>query len=375
MITNKLTLFTAAAAMAQQVSGLSAHRHLHDALERRALNAEKRVAELEARQVVVTEWVTAVVTVHEGAPTDVAVPEEAHVVAVEDPPNQPEHVPEHVPASDQVQEPEQNEDDSEKDDSNNSGNGSGGSGSGSGSGSGGAPFSSKRGIAFNDPNLANTLGSSCESCSWGYNWASDREGFNSKYDFVPMLWGNKEGFFDTWQQIATEAIEQGAKALFSFNEPDRPFPQADMTPGKAAGFHQTHMNEFSGKALIGAPSISNSGEDGQGLSWLQQWLDACDGKCEFDFCNIHWYSGPAYSDTLFKQIEDAHKMCDGKPIWLTEFGLTDPYDPETDNFIKEVIPELEKIDYLHAYSFYKVEEGTLMKGGNLSPTGQTYASA
>src|SRR5687768_10088711 len=63
MINNKLALFTAAAALAQQVSGLSAHRHLH-AMEKRALDAEKRVAELEARGVVVeTEWVYVTTTV------------------------------------------------------------------------------------------------------------------------------------------------------------------------------------------------------------------------------------------------------------------------------------------------------------------------
>ncbi|KAK0386562.1 hypothetical protein NLU13_6397 [Sarocladium strictum] len=398
MMNSKLALFTAAAVLAQQVSGLSAHHHLH-ALEKRALEAEKRVAELEARGVVVEtvwEYVTTTIKWSPGMPAPEATAQPAPApVAAEAVPAAPAAVPTTfakvvVPASAPapapapasapaaapapapvasapVSQPQEQTQQAKPQQSNSNSN--------QGSSSTGAPFSSKRGIAYNDASLANTFGSECSACSWGYSWSSRRDGnFDSKYSFVPMLWGPAPDKSANWQQDATDGIAQGAKALFSFNEPDI-VSQSNLSPAQAAQDFQTFMNPFSGKALIGAPAVSNSNLAGQGLDWLQQFVTTCNGLCKYDFCNLHWYDYAAAADSLFDHLEKAHKICGGKPIWLTEFAPLDGPGDATNGFIAQVIPKLDQLEYLDAYSYFMVSQDHLMSGSGLSAAGQAYASA
>lgn len=236
-------------------------------------------------------------------------------------------------------------------------------------------FSSKRGLAYNDADLAATFGASCTSCSWGYNWDSDSYGLDSKYNFIPMLWDNTDEHTKNWKSNVDSAISNSVKAIMSFNEPDNA-GQAAMTPEAAAAAHVEWVNPYAGKTLIGAPCVSNSNLDGEGLAWLQSFVDTCDGldeKCQYDFCPVHWYAESAYADTLFEHLEKAHEICGNKPIWLTEFAPLD-----TDNassFLEEVIPKLEALEYLDAYSYFMIKEGNLMDTTtSLSSFGQTYAT-
>ncbi|KAH7155247.1 glycosyl hydrolase catalytic core-domain-containing protein [Dactylonectria estremocensis] len=241
-------------------------------------------------------------------------------------------------------------------------------------------LSHKRGMAYNEAALANTFGASCANCGWAYAWSSvstGSEDLDSTYNFIPMLWGNASMFVDVWDDNAAAAISSGSKALFSFNEPDIP-TQANLIPADAAGYHVEFMNPYAGQAKIGAPSVSNSGSEGQGLDWLSSWIDTCktlDEPCHYDFCNVHWYSEAAYADTLFTHLEDAYKLC-GKPIWLTEFAPNHASEAETAAFLEEVIPKLEALDYLEGYAYWMVATGNLMSSdSSLSTYGQVYASA
>ena len=190
-----------------------------------------------------------------------------------------------------------------------------------------------------------------------------------------MLWGTADIHTNNWQANAKSAISQGSKALFSFNEPDNA-GQANLSPSDAAAGHIQYLNQFSGQALIGAPAVTNSGTPGQGLDWLKQWIAACDsqGGCKYDFCNVHWYSGAEYADTLFTHIENAYQLCN-KPIWLTEFAPTGASDADTSAFLTSVLPTLESTSYLQAYSYFMAGPGSLLdNSGALSSFGQTYAA-
>jgi hypothetical protein len=248
------------------------------------------------------------------------------------------------------------------------------SGSSSGSSSSGAGFSGKRGLAYNDVGLANTFGSSCKkgACGWAYNWGDSAGSLDSGYSYVPMLWGDRNGNFDRWGTSCSKA--DGAKAVFSFNEPDIA-SQASMSPGSAADLHVKYMNSCSGKALVGAPSVSNSNLDQQGLQWLSSFVSDCKSKgCKYDFCNVHWYSPASAIDDLFSHLEKAHQICEGKPIWLTEFAPQGS-ESEVNDFMAKAIPKLDSLDYLQAYSYFMVSTGSLMSSANdLSSVGQIYAS-
>ncbi|KAL6832414.1 hypothetical protein V8C40DRAFT_234928 [Trichoderma camerunense] len=238
-------------------------------------------------------------------------------------------------------------------------------------------FPGKRGLAYNDGTLANTFGESCDKCHWAYNWGFWPSGIDtSKYSYVPTLWGPQPEHSTGFDAQAEAALASGSKAIFSFNEPDIA-SQSNLSPAAAAAAHAQFLNKYSGKALIGAPSVSNSGADGQGLSWLQSFVDACsaqDGGCAFDFCNIHWYSPASAIDTLFTQLEQANKVCGGKPVILTEFAPSGS-DDEISAFLQEALPKLDALDYVMGYSYFMVGDGILMNGNSPSDYGNVYATA
>ncbi|KAG6109504.1 hypothetical protein E4U13_005801 [Claviceps humidiphila] len=257
------------------------------------------------------------------------------------------------------------------------------SGSGSVSSSKGPGFSGKRGLAYNDASLANLVGSSAQKgvCGWAYNWGQTPGNLDSQYSFVPTLWGRgpnnqNTAFLDSWPSSASKAVANGAKALFSFNEPDNK-GQSNLDPSTAAGLHVEYMNPYSGKTLIASPSVSNSNIQGEGLDWLKSWVQQCKSKgCKYDFCNVHWYSPVSLTQSLFDHLEQAHKICDGKPVWLTEFAPVDASDAQTADFLTQVIPKLEALDYLHAYSYFMVGHNTnlqlLSSPSSLSKIGAKY---
>ncbi len=83
------------------------------------------------------------------------------------------------------------------------------------------------------------------------------------------------------------------RTLLSFNECDNA-GQCNMDAASAAQQHINIMNKYSGRVRISTPSITNSGSVGQGVSWLNQFVQACNGQCVYDFCAAHWYNGPEY---------------------------------------------------------------------------------
>ncbi|KAM0564524.1 hypothetical protein ACHAPJ_000738 [Fusarium lateritium] len=250
------------------------------------------------------------------------------------------------------------------------------SSSGSSSSGGSVGFSHKRGLCYNDVDLANTFAKDCANCGWAYNWDSDSYGIEG-LNFIPTLWSDDADHLSRFPANCEKSLAAGAKAIFSFNEPDNG-GQAHMTPADAAKAHAKHLNDYKGKALISAPSVSNSGLAMEGIEWLENWVSECknlDGGCVYDFCSVHWYSEVEYGETLFDHLEKAHKTCGGKPVWLTEFAPKGS-DEAIAAWLKETIPRLEELSYLDAYSYWMVSEGILMENkSKLSSYGEVYASA
>ncbi|KAL3954578.1 hypothetical protein ACCO45_010141 [Purpureocillium lilacinum] len=366
MFTKNLVALTAVASLAEQAVAFNSHRHLH------------RAADVNVKRDYVTHWVTVYETAYvtdgqqdsKAAATEYvanSVPAPQPTVAAAPPVVSSQAPPPPPPASPttlvtsakpapvniqvsappiKVKEPVAVTSSAPAATTSKASSGNGGS----------SGLSSKRGIAYNDAGMANIFGGECKTCSWAYNWGSNPGSLNKNINFIPTLWGNKEPFISAWQSDAEKAIANGAKALFSFNECDNK-GQANMLPTDAAAAHTKYMSPFAGQVPIGAPSITNSGQKGEGIEWLTEFMSACSGNCPVDFCNVHWYSEAQYADTLFTHLEAAHKACNNKPIWLTEFA---PLDGDAGSFLKQVIPKLESLDYLHGYSYFMVANDKLM---------------
>ncbi|CAM1504204.1 Fc.00g017950.m01.CDS01 [Cosmosporella sp. VM-42] len=358
---NKAVLITAAAALAEQAMAFNPHRHLHQ--------AEKKNAEID----IVTVWHTVVVTAGQeppvAAPTEVVnnnVPtihsttvvvaptvSDAPVVAAFSAPAKTTLAKVTKPKSTSAAAPAATDSFSTE-----------------------SIAFSKRGMAYNDANLANTFGRSCTKCGWAYNWDSASYGLDSKYSFVPMLWDDTPNHTNQWKTNVEAAISKGSKAILSFNEPDNG-GQAHMTPAAAAASHNKWLNPYSGRVQIGAPAITNSGNAGEGIQWLKNFFTACNsvsGGCKVDFCPVHWYSGAEWSETLFDHLKNAHDACGGRPIWLTEFAPIGSND-QINSFMTTYLTRLDNLSYLDAYSYFMVSADRLMSGtSSLSSYGKLYAT-
>lgn len=228
----------------------------------------------------------------------------------------------------------------------------------------------RRGVAYNNPAYLKRFLNSGSKISWCYNWGQ-RDDSGVDIAFIPTLWGLKLDFAEIWPANAQEAINKGSPALFSFNEPDHA-SQANLSPQLAAQKHIELMNPFSGKARIASPSITNSGNPGEGIEWLKQFFDACGGKCAVDFVNIHIYGFD--TDTFLAHLIKVHELFK-KPVWITEFAFGGS-ESEINNQLTTVLKAIEgdsKYDFVEHYSYFMAEEGMLVKGNSLSTYGQTYA--
>ncbi|RYP40190.1 hypothetical protein DL767_001905 [Monosporascus sp. MG133] len=236
---------------------------------------------------------------------------------------------------------------------------------------------SKRGAAYNDVEMLKALLEKTDAISWVYNWGDEPWGLDVNIPYYPMMWGEK--FSAHWMENAQAACDKGTEVLFSFNEPDNA-GQANMSPEYAAAKHQEWMNPFADKARIAAPAITSSWEKNQGLDWLDQFFKACDGKCQFDFCNAHWYGpgGDEGANLFLEHIRNVHKACDNKPVWVTEF-MAEGSASDNEVFMKKVVESLDgpEFDFVEKYSYFMVAVGdTFLMSSTTEPNtlGKIYAN-
>lgn len=362
MFTKQLITALATFALAQDATARSVHRH-----------QDKRGVHVHTRTHVVTEWVTVTAVAGQQAPPKTtletfAAPAPTPEAEQAQPEPQPQAEAPAAPAP--VETPEKQ---AETDSSS-----SGGSDSSSSKPSGGKPSGGKRGLAFNKAELCDPFVGS-DKISWAWNWDQQENGLDSSIEFVPALWGPIDIHTSRWEASAEKALSAGTTHLMSFNECDIA-SQCNLSPSAAADGHVKYMNPYADRAQIGAPSVSNSNIGGQGLDWLQEWVDVCESKgCKYDFCNVHWYSPLNAADTLYDHIKQASKICGGKPIWLTEFAPlgsdgAEASASEASGWLGDVLSKLDALDELERYSYFMVADGKLTSGSGLSPAGEAYLS-
>ena len=241
----------------------------------------------------------------------------------------------------------------------------------------------KRGLAYNTAALTQPFSRAGQKSqvSWAYNWylAESSSDFNPAIEYIPMLYNNDSSVTSLWPAAAQKAIDNGATALMSMNEPDWCVSgSACMTVGSVVTAYKKYMQPFAGKALLGAPAVTNAGSP-YGLTYLQKFLDQCTG-CTVDYINLHWYSNKYAGATYFEEyINSARAIANGKPIWITEFGLDSTYSytqAELQAFLETVMPWMDQQSDIHRYAYFMDAAGILIdsSGSGLSGTGTVFNS-
>jgi hypothetical protein len=181
-----------------------------------------------------------------------------------------------------------------------------------------------------------------------------------------MLWGLGDHTSE-WTSNAQSAIDSGAEYLLAFNEPDQPtiYGGSDISVSDAVtGW--SNMEQFAGKAKLGAPAVSNGG-----FSWLTQFLSDC-SSCTIDFIPIHWYDSNNNFDYFKSYISQVHDAAPGKPLWLTEFAATGSIDVQV-AFAEQAMAYLDSLDYVERYSYFFVSDGKMVTGSTPNALGKVFA--
>jgi len=200
------------------------------------------------------------------------------------------------------------------------------------------------------------------NASWHYSWSSELQSLEpDSVEFVPMIWG---AWSDTAKvQSKLDAVkgwkqEGKVKYLLGFNEPDGK-DQANMSVETALAYWP--KLEAVGLPL-GSPACVNPTND-----WMKAFMSEVENRSyRVDFICVHWYGGINVANFL-SRLKEIHEMYN-RPIWITEFAPADwgATSPETSkyskleilNFMKEVLPALDDLDYVKRYAWFSASETT-----------------
>jgi len=163
-------------------------------------------------------------------------------------------------------------------------------------------------------------------------------------DFIPMVWGY-DASDQPWHDDINDPVDDKYDTILGFNEPNRGFRGADLTPEEAAAAWIELQTLYPDKILVSpAPAGGNT-------NWFDGFFEACELLgCRIDYLATHDYQGEV--DTVMNKLEMLHERY-GKQIWLTEFAKCCTHDVnEVLDFLKEIIPRLEESDFVFRYSWF-----------------------
>ena len=143
--------------------------------------------------------------------------------------------------------------------------------------------------------------------------------------------------------------------MLGFNEPDKA-DQANMSVQTALAY----WPKLQAVGLpLGSPACANPTGD-----WMKSFMqEAKNRNFRIDFVCVHWYGGisvQGFIDRL-KEIYNLYQL----PIWITEFApadwnATSPANSKLTKeqilaFMKEALPLLDGITYVHRYAWFSAD--------------------
>jgi len=189
---------------------------------------------------------------------------------------------------------------------------------------------------------------------WFYHWGNTpREEIPENVEYVPMFWG-KSGVTDSEIERLKQLKAEGKiQYVLGFNEPDGS-DQANMTVDEAIALWPK-LEEIG--LPLGSPATKNPLN-----SWMKEFMQKADeNNLRIDFITVHHYGG-TNALSLINRLKDTYKAYGNRPIWITEFAVADwsATKPEANKYSKEevlqfmteVLPELDKIEWVHRYSWF-----------------------
>jgi RNA polymerase sigma factor (sigma-70 family) len=246
-----------------------------------------------------------------------------------------------------------------------------------------AVASDRKGVGvWTFPGVSGALADS--GAGWYYTWATDHPGVTTpaRAGFVPMIWGK-----DSADAANLGRARAAGPYLLGFNEPDRA-TQSNMTVEQALALWPSL--EANGK-ILGSPAVAYGGDTAGG--WLDRFMSgARERGYRVDFIALHWYGGDFRTEAAVGQlksyVEAVHARY-GKPVWLTEFALTDfsqgtryPTDTQQAAFLSAASTMLAELPYVRRWAWFGLpasgsgpSTGLYRSGPAITPEGRAFRDA
>lgn len=125
-----------------------------------------------------------------------------------------------------------------------------------------------------------------------------------------------------------------------------------MTPPLAAQIWKAEIEPLRENGiLLGSPAVSSAPS---GFTWMQQWLDSCNGGCNPDFIAVHFYGNFEGLASHVGQVNATlGKACpSAKNIWVTEYAQAEADLESSQGFYNSSSQYFDKLDYLHRYAYF-----------------------
>ncbi len=233
---------------------------------------------------------------------------------------------------------------------------------------------------------------------WSYSWGWDQvAGQPSKVEFIPMAWGawSSDGLRKGLQTGVVPHIRSGkVKRFLGFNEPDKS-NQANMSYKAALKYWpilETLKVPLCSPACANPEGVNDDTVQGVRGTWMRDFMTEADRlDYRVDYTGVHWYGGTHVADFKAK-MRRIYEKYGKRPILITEFAPAD-WEAKTlaQNrhkphlvlaFMKEVLPWLERQDWVAGYAWYSFEHNQAVghtssffdRNGNLTACGRYYQS-
>lgn len=240
--------------------------------------------------------------------------------------------------------------------------------------------STKKGVGLADLHAPQRI--TALDIAWYYTWKPYAIEGAPPEKFVPMIWGGHR--LD--EQMKALKSRGKVPILLLINEPDKA-GQANMPVDEVIA----RWPELSSLA----DRVSSPAAAGVLGSWFDRFYRAAKARAlRVDFMAVHLY-GPPDADRFLDKIDAVYRKY-GLPIWITEFAVADwaakdspganQYsEQQVLDFMRAVLPELEKRPYVERYAWFgagkhsltheQVRTSRLFEAdGTLTPLGRFYAN-
>lgn len=217
---------------------------------------------------------------------------------------------------------------------------------------------------------------------WHYNWTAAWKGREIKgVPFVPMIFKENEWTASSLEKVKVAKSKMESSPLLGYNEPDGK-AQGNMSVAQALELWPTLEKT---NRRLGSPATVHPDN-----AWMKAFMEGVEEKnLRVDFICVHWY-GERDPDKFIRRMREVHELYK-KPIWITEFAIADwsatsleenKHSPrDVLKFMEDVLPELEKLDFVERYAWFPAKAGDAKLGhsalfdkdGKLTELGEFYA--